>query len=47
MKVGDPIAVLYSDKENGFDGAETRLRAATRIGKDKPQTMPLVLDVVQ
>ena len=47
VKVGDPIAVLYSDKENGFDSAETRLRAATRIGKDKPQTMPLVLDVVQ
>ena len=47
VKVGDPIAVLYSDKENGFDGAEARLRAATRIGKDKPQEMPLVLDVVQ
>ncbi len=47
VKAGDPIAVLYSDKESGFDGAEARLRAATRIGKDKPQEMPLVLDVVQ
>ena len=47
VKVGDPIAVLYSDKESGFDSAEARLRAATRIGQDKPQEMPLVLDVVQ
>ena len=34
-------------KESGFDGAETRLLSATRIGKEKPQEMPLVLDVVQ
>ncbi|MBR2623195.1 MAG: thymidine phosphorylase [Clostridia bacterium] len=47
VKAGDPIAVLYSDKESGFDNAETRLRAATRIGKEKPREMPLILDVVQ
>ena len=47
VKAGDPIAILYSDKESGFDAAEARLRAATRIGKEKPQEMPLVLDVVQ
>ncbi|MBO5737097.1 MAG: hypothetical protein J6S04_04740, partial [Clostridia bacterium] len=47
VKKGDVIATLYSDKENGFDGAEARLLAATRIGKDKPMEMPLVLDVVQ
>ena len=47
VKAGDPIAVLYSDKESGFDNAETRLHAATRIGKEKPREMPLILDVVQ
>ena len=47
VKKGDTIAVLYSDKETGFDGAEARLLAATRIGQEKPQEMPLVLDVVQ
>jgi pyrimidine-nucleoside phosphorylase len=47
VKKGDVIAVLYSDNESGFDGAEARLLAATRIGKEKPQEMPLVLDVVQ
>ena len=47
VKVGDPIAVLYADKEGCFDSAETRLLAATRIGKEKPQEMPLVLDIVQ
>ena len=47
VKVGDPIAVLYADKEGCFDSAETRLLASTRIGKEKPQEMPLVLDIVQ
>ena len=47
VKKGDVIAVLYSDKDNCFDGAEARLLASTRIGKEKPQEMPLVLDVVQ
>ena len=47
VKVGDPIAVLYSDKETGFEGATARLLASTRIGEEKPQEMPLVLDVVQ
>ena len=47
VKAGDPIAILYSDKENAFDSAEARLRAATRMGKEKPQEMPLVLDIVQ
>ena len=47
VKAGDPIAILYSDKESGFDSAEARLRAATRMGKYKPQEMPLILDIVQ
>ena len=47
VKAGDPIAVLYSDKETGFEGATTRLLASTHIGKKKPREMPLVLDVVQ
>ena len=41
------IAVLYSDKESGFDGAEARLLSSTRIGAEKPQEMQLVLDIVQ
>lgn len=47
VKAGDPIAVLYSDKETGFESAAARLLYSTRIGKEKPQEMPLVLDVVQ
>ena len=47
VKKDDVIAVLYSDKESGFDGAEARLLSSTRIGAEKPQEMQLVLDIVQ
>ena len=43
VKVGDPIAVLYSGKESGFAAAEERLLAATNIAEEKPQAIPLVL----
>ena len=47
VKQGEPIATLYSDKENGFAGAEERLLNATIISKEAPPKMPLVLDVVE
>ena len=47
VEAGDPIAVLYSERENSFAVAESRLLAATHIAKEKPQPIPLVLDVVE
>ncbi len=47
VKAGDPLAILYSGKENGFAAAEARLLAATKIGEQKPQAQPLILDVVE
>ncbi len=47
VKAGDPLAILYSGKENGFAAAEARLLAATKIGERKPQAQPLILDVVE
>ncbi len=47
VKKGTPIATLYSGTERGFAAAKERLLAATRIGKEKPASQPLVLDVVE
>jgi pyrimidine-nucleoside phosphorylase len=47
VSVGDPIAVLYSGKEIGFAASEQRLLAATNISQEKPEAIPLVLDVVE
>ncbi len=47
VKVGDKIAVLYSEKESGFAAAEARLLAATRIEKNAPKSEPLILDIVE
>ncbi len=47
VKVGEPIALLYSGKESGFAAAEERLLAATRIGQIAPKKKPLILDVVE
>ena len=44
---GDPIAVMYSSKENGFTAAQQRILAATKIGPNQPEAIPLVLDVVE
>ena len=44
---GDPIAILYSGKEERFAAAEAKLLEATKIGKDKPKEEPLVLDIVE
>ena len=47
VKVGDKIAVLYSEKESGFAAAEERLLGATRIEENPPKAEPLVLDIVE
>jgi pyrimidine-nucleoside phosphorylase len=47
VNAGDPIAVMYSAKESGFAAAQERILAATNIGKEKPDAIPLVLDVVE
>ena len=47
VKEGDPIAILYSGKETGFDGAEQRLLNATRIEQTPPKAQPLILDIVE
>ena len=47
VKVGDKIAVLYSEKESGFAAAEARLLSATRIEKNAPKSEPLILDIVE
>ena len=47
VNVGDPIATLYSGSESGFAASKARLLAATKLSKDKPADIPLVLDVVE
>ncbi len=47
IKVGDTIALLYSGKECGFAAAEERILKATQIGRQKPDPIPLILDVVE
>lgn len=47
VKVGDKIAVLYSEKESGFAAAEERLLGATRIEENPPKAEPLILDIVE
>ncbi len=47
IKKGDTLAVLYSGKESGFAAAKERLLAATRIEKEAPAEIPLILDVVE
>jgi pyrimidine-nucleoside phosphorylase len=47
IRKGDVIATLYSGKEDGFAASEKRLLQATKIGVDKPEEKPLILDVVE
>ena len=46
VNVGDPIAILYSEKDN-FTAAKERLLAATKIAKQAPKQEPLILDIVE
>ena len=47
VEVGDPIAILYSEKKDSFKAAEERLLKATVIEKTKPEPQPLILDIVE
>ena len=47
VEVGDPIAVLYSEREEAFAGAEARILKATKIGAVAPKKEPLILDIVE
>lgn len=47
VEVGDPIAILYSEKKDSFKAAEERLLKATVIEKTKTEPQPLILDIVE
>jgi len=47
VKAGDPIAILYSSKQDRFSAAEERLLKATRMDKNPPKCEPLILDIVE
>ena len=47
VQEGEPIAILYSEKESGFEAAEERLLQATKIENEPPKKQPLILDVVE
>ena len=47
IEKGDPIATLYSGNKDRFAAAEERLLKATQIGATAPESIPLILDVVE
>ena len=47
VKKGETLAILYSDKQNGFEASEKRLLQATKLGNKAPENAPLILDVVE
>lgn len=47
VEEGDPIAILYSEKESGFAAAEKRLLEATQIEENAPKSEPLILGIVE
>jgi pyrimidine-nucleoside phosphorylase len=47
VEEGEPIAILYSGKENGFTAAAERLLSATKICETAPEKQPLILDIVE
>ena len=47
VKVGDPIATLYTCDESRFGAAEKRLLDATTIGDEKPEDRPLIFARVE
>ena len=44
---GDPIATLYSEREESFAAAEKKLFEATVIDKEEPKQEPLILDIIE
>ncbi len=47
VKVGDELALLYTNKESALAQAEERLLSATYIESTSPEKIPLILDVVE
>ena len=47
VKEGDPIAILYSGKQDRFSAAEERLLKATHVDNNPPKCEPLILDIVE
>lgn len=47
VRAGQPIATLYTSREELLDAAEAKLLASTVIGADKPAERPLILCVVE
>ncbi len=47
VEKGDVIAILYTNDQKRFDGAEARFNQATTIGQDKPEERPLVFERVE
>ena len=46
-KQGEPIAVLYTDREESLSAAEQTLRSACRWGDTPPERQPLIYGVVR
>ena len=47
VRRGDVMATLHCSDERRLDAAEEKLLSSTFIGKDKPETRPLILDTVR
>lgn len=47
VRAGDPIAVLYTSKEELLSAASEKLLASTEIGDAEPEERPLVFDVIE
>lgn len=47
VKVGDPIATLYTCDESRFAAAEQKLLASTTIGDEQPEERPLIFARVE
>ena len=47
VKKGQPIATLYSGREDCFGVAEEKLLASTQMGENAPDAIPLIWDVVE
>lgn len=47
VKAGDPIATLYTEREETLVAAEARLLSATFFSKEAPAARPLIFDVIE
>ncbi len=47
VRAGEPLAVLYTDREDTLAGAEAMLRGAYRWGSEAPARQTLIYDIVR